>query len=44
VIEQSRILNNQALTSIFGKIPCFKGSELLDIKLKRDGASQQWRV
>ena len=34
---EEKFLNPQALTSIFGNIPVFEGSELVDIQLKRDG-------
>ncbi|ENQ3105774.1 immunity 50 family protein [Bacillus cereus] len=32
-----KVLNPQALISVFGKIPKFEESELLDVCLKRDG-------
>ena len=37
MIDQFKFLNPQALISIFGKIPKFEESELLDVRLKRDG-------
>ncbi|WP_425712747.1 Imm50 family immunity protein [Fictibacillus sp. Mic-4] len=37
MIQQSKFLNPQVLTHIFGKIPLFKDSELVDIQLRRDG-------
>ncbi|PGS05516.1 MULTISPECIES: immunity 50 family protein [Bacillus] len=36
MINQLKILNPQALISIFGMIPEFEQSELLDVHLKRD--------
>ncbi|KAA0743779.1 hypothetical protein DN389_18985 [Bacillus sp. AY3-1] len=37
MIDQLKILNPQALISIFGKIPKFEDAELLEVCLKRDG-------
>lgn len=37
MIDQLKILNPQALISIFGRIPKFEEAELLDVRLKRDG-------
>ncbi|SCM91706.1 Protein of unknown function [Bacillus cereus] len=37
MIDQFKFLNPQALISIFGKIPKLEESELLDVRLKRDG-------
>ncbi|MEC3515514.1 Imm50 family immunity protein, partial [Bacillus thuringiensis] len=37
MIDQFKILNPQALISIFGEIPKLEESELLDVRLKRDG-------
>ncbi|PEE38090.1 immunity 50 family protein [Bacillus pseudomycoides] len=37
MINQLKILNPQALISIFGMIPEFEQSELLDVQLRRDG-------
>ena len=37
MIDQFKFLNPQALISIFGKIPKLKESELLEVRLKRDG-------
>ncbi|WP_410983060.1 immunity 50 family protein [Bacillus cereus] len=37
MINQLKILNPQALISIFGMIPEFEQSELLEVHLRRDG-------
>ncbi|OAK39266.1 immunity 50 family protein [Bacillus wiedmannii] len=37
MIDQLKILNPQALISIFGKVPKFEDAELLEVCLKRDG-------
>ena len=37
MIDQFKFLNPQALIGIFGKIPKFEESELVDVRLKRDG-------
>ncbi|PFM03850.1 hypothetical protein COC45_13360 [Bacillus cereus] len=37
MIDQLKILNPQALISIFGKVPKFEEAELLEVCLKRDG-------
>ncbi|WP_420482306.1 Imm50 family immunity protein, partial [Bacillus pseudomycoides] len=37
MINQLKILNPQALISIFGMISEFEQSELLDVQLRRDG-------
>ncbi|WP_407921118.1 immunity 50 family protein [Brevibacillus migulae] len=37
-------MNPQALLSIFGKVPVFLGSELLDIQLRRDGPTLFLRI
>lgn len=37
MIDQLKILNPQALISIFGKVPKFEEAELLEVRLKRDG-------
>ena len=36
MIDQFKFLNPQALIGIFGKIPKFEESELVDVRLKRD--------
>ena len=37
-------MNPQALLSIFGKVPEFSGSELLDVQLRRDGPTLFLRI
>ncbi|HDR3492952.1 TPA: immunity 50 family protein [Bacillus wiedmannii] len=37
MIDQLKILNPEALISIFGKVPKFEDAELLEVCLKRDG-------
>jgi len=37
MIDQFKFLNPQSLIGIFGKIPKFEESELVDVRLKRDG-------
>ncbi|AKG37598.1 immunity 50 family protein [Paenibacillus durus] len=37
MLNQARIMNPESLVSIFGKVPEFCGSELLDVQLRRDG-------
>ena len=37
MIDQFKFLNPLALIGIFGKIPKFEESELVDVRLKRDG-------
>ncbi len=37
MINISKILNPQAITGIFGEMPDFIGSEILELRLKRDG-------
>ncbi|WP_224796146.1 Imm50 family immunity protein, partial [Bacillus pseudomycoides] len=44
MINQLKILNPQALISIFGMIPEFEQSELLDVHLKRDGPTLVIRI
>lgn len=44
MINQLKILNPQALISIFGMIPEFKQSELLDVHLRRDGPTLAIRL
>lgn len=39
MINQSRIMNPQALISVFGNIPRLNNSELVEVKLRRDGAT-----
>ncbi|MBA4536060.1 hypothetical protein H1Z61_02625 [Bacillus aquiflavi] len=36
MISEMKIINPQALTSIFGCIPRFNGSEILEVQLKRN--------
>lgn len=37
MINSSRIMNPQAITGIFGSMPMFNDSELLNVQIKRDG-------
>lgn len=37
MINSSRIMNPQAIIGIFGSMPNFKDTELLNVQLKRDG-------
>ncbi len=37
MMDVSKLMNPQALTNIFGTVPTFVNSELLDVQLKRDG-------
>ncbi|HEY9059453.1 MAG TPA: immunity 50 family protein [Pseudobacteroides sp.] len=37
MVNQLKLMNPQAFISIFGNIPSFIGSELLDVQIKRDG-------
>lgn len=37
MINSSRIMNPQAITGIFGRMPMFNDSELLNVQIKRDG-------
>lgn len=44
MISLQRITNHQALTAIFGEIPTFVHSEVLDVQLKRDGPTLSIRL
>lgn len=44
MISLQRITNHQAFTTIFGKIPTFIHSEVLDVQLKRDGPTLSIRL
>ncbi|MGG0542637.1 Imm50 family immunity protein [Priestia aryabhattai] len=37
MINSNRIMNPQAVTGIFGRMPMFNNSELLSVQIKRDG-------
>jgi Immunity protein 50 len=39
MVSSNRLLNPQAITGIFGRMPLLKGSELLTLQMKRDGPS-----
>ena len=37
MIQKSKIMNKKALDNIFGGVPSFNNSELLEVQIKRDG-------
>ncbi|KMM59024.1 hypothetical protein ACH95_12710 [Bacillus glycinifermentans] len=37
MINQAKFMNPQAMTNIFGGMPQFTGSELMNVELRRDG-------
>jgi hypothetical protein len=39
MVNTNRLMNPQAITGIFGRMPLFKGSQLLTLQMKRDGPS-----
>ena len=39
MISQVRIMNPQAFINIFGCVPNFGNSELMEVKIRRDGPS-----
>lgn len=44
MISLQRIMNHQALTTIFGEFPTFVHSEVLDVQLQRDGPTLSIRL